>query len=43
MFTTVKDGHVYVHVRTLQPGDDDDVVAAFRAAFETPAEDPDGP
>ena len=43
VFTTVKDGHVYVHVRTLQPGDDDDVVAAFRAAFETPAEDPDGP
>jgi L-seryl-tRNA(Ser) seleniumtransferase len=32
VFTTVHDGAVHVHVRTLLPGDEDDVVAAVAAA-----------
>jgi L-seryl-tRNA(Ser) seleniumtransferase len=32
VFTTVHDGWVYVHVRTLQPGDEDDVLEAATAA-----------
>jgi L-seryl-tRNA(Ser) seleniumtransferase len=33
VFSTVKDGAVRLHVRTLLPGDDDDVVAAVAAAL----------
>jgi L-seryl-tRNA(Ser) seleniumtransferase len=32
VFTTVHDGAVHLHVRTLLPGDEDDVVAAVAAA-----------
>lgn len=34
VFSLVHDGRVFVHVRTLQPGDDDDVVAAVEAACQ---------
>jgi hypothetical protein len=33
VFTTVKDAAVHLHVRTLQPGDEDDVLAALRAVL----------
>jgi L-seryl-tRNA(Ser) seleniumtransferase len=33
VFTTVRDQAVQVHVRTLQPGDEEDVAAALAAAF----------
>ena len=32
VFTTVHDGWVYVHVRTLQPGEEEEVLAAVREA-----------
>jgi hypothetical protein len=32
VFTTVKDGAVRLHVRTLLPGDEDDVLAAVAAS-----------
>jgi len=35
VFTTVHDHLVHIHVRTLQPGDDEDVAAALEAALET--------
>jgi len=38
VFTTVREGAVRLHVRTLQPGDEDDVEAALEAAL---AEGPD--
>ncbi len=34
VFTTVHDHRVHIHVRTLQPGDDDTVVAALETALE---------
>jgi len=33
VFTTVRDGRATIHVRTLQPGDDDEVVAAVASAL----------
>lgn len=33
LFTTVHDGAVWIHLRTLLPGDDDDVEVALRAAL----------
>lgn len=37
VFSQVHDGRVFVHVRTLQPGDEDDVVAAVEAASHDPS------
>ncbi len=34
VFTTVHDQRVHVHVRTLRPGDDDDIARAIENAFE---------
>lgn len=39
VFSTVKDGVVFLHVRTLQPGDGDDIAAALAAAFAPSVED----
>jgi len=37
IFTTVHDHRVHIHVRTLQPGDEDDVVAALEGAVKEDA------
>ncbi len=37
VFTTVHDHLVHVHVRTLQPGDDEVVASALESALEVPA------
>ncbi len=41
VFTTVEDGHVLVHVRTLLPGEEDAIVAAVESAFDPVGESAD--